>query len=273
MKRALAVLAAVGVTVTGAVAYGASHANLPTKQPGVLTIALDPPAPLFQVGTTRGTTVVNPKGMEVDLARDIATRLGYTGSKVKWYYVPQTAFDTIFAPTSKPYDFALAEVTITPARAKNVNFSVPYFKSNQGVLLRKGLSPAPKSIADLKSLTLCAQATTTGAAYIKTHIRPAHALYPASTVVMFNLVENGRCDAAIFDTPILAGQKKQKPSAYGPLAGEIITHENYGIVFEKGSKLLTPVNKALTTLINNGTVGKLQKKWFNINFSKLPIFH
>ena len=45
------------------------------------------------------------------------------------------------------YDFALAEVTITPARAKAVAFSIPYYNANQGVLIRKGLSPQPKSIA------------------------------------------------------------------------------------------------------------------------------
>ena len=83
-----------------------------------------------------------------------------------------TNFSNIYSPAPKPYDFALAEVTITPARAKAVAFSTPYYNANQGVLIRKGLTPQPKSIADLQKLVLCAQTGTTGADYIKSKIRP-----------------------------------------------------------------------------------------------------
>ena len=48
-------------------------------------------------------------------------------------------------------------------------------------------------------------------------------------------------------------------------------HEQYGAVLQKGSKLLPIVNSTLKTLIANGTVGKLQKKWFNLDFSKIPV--
>jgi ABC-type amino acid transport substrate-binding protein len=54
------------------------------------------------------------------------------------------------------------------------------------------------------------------------------------------------------------------------VAGQINTHEQYGAVLQKGSKLLSIVNKTLTGLIEDGTVGKLQKKWFNLNFAKIP---
>ena len=47
-----------------------------------------------------------------------------------------------------------------------------------------------------------------------------------------------RCQAFILDVPLVASQKKQKPDAYGPVAGQIVTHEQYGAVLQKGSKLL-----------------------------------
>jgi ABC-type amino acid transport substrate-binding protein len=31
------------------------------------------------------------------------------------------------------------------------------------------------------------------------------------------------------------------------------------------------VNAALKSLTANGTVGKLQKKWFNLNFATIPV--
>ena len=88
---------------------------------------------------------------------------------------------------------------------------------------------------------------------------------------MFQQVESGRCDAAIFDGPILGGQKATKPSAYGPIVGQIETHESYGIVFEKASPLRAPVNKALARLIADGTVSKLAKKYLTTDVSRLPL--
>jgi ABC-type amino acid transport substrate-binding protein len=62
-----------------------------------------------------------------------------------------------------------------------------------------------------------------------------------------------------------------RPTKYGPVAGQVVTHEQYGAVLQKGSKLLAQVNTAMKALATNGTVGKLQKKWFNLDFSKIPI--
>jgi polar amino acid transport system substrate-binding protein len=268
VKR-LPVIAA-GVAALGVVVVSAgSAATPPTKTPGKLTVGLSLPAVGFQTGSVRGTKVSNPKGFEIDLAVDIAKKLGISASNINWYN--NSNFSTVYAPGPKKWDLTFAEVTITAARSKNVDFSTPYFKANQGVMVRKGLSPTPKTIADLKKLHLCAQTGTTGADYIKTRIKPAKADYPATTVIMFQELENGQCDATVYDTPIIASQRKSKPSAYGPIVGTIITNENYGAVFEKGSKLRAPVNAAITALTKDGTIGKLQKKWFNLNFASLPV--
>jgi len=264
---AVAALAAAAVIATPALASKA--ADPPLKKAGTLTVGLSLPSPGFQTGTVRGTDVTSPKGMEVEMAQLIAKKLGVT--TVKFYNV--TNFSNIYSPAPKPYDFALAEVTITPARAKAVAFSVPYYNANQGVLIRKGLSPEPKSIADLKALTLCAQSNTTGAAFIASKIRPTKtALFPATTTVMYQQVQSGRCDAAVYDAPILGGQKATDPTAYGPIVGQIKTGEQYGAVFEKGSKLLPLVNTVLKGWKTDGTISKLAKKYLTTDVSKLPVF-
>jgi polar amino acid transport system substrate-binding protein len=270
MKRAFLAMAAIAATaLVAAPVYAAGAAAPPTKTAGVLTVGLDLPSPGFQTGTIRGTNVLNPKGMEVQMAQDIAKKLGI--KTVKFYNV--TNFSNIYSSAPKPYDFALAEVTITAARAKNVAFSTPYYNANQGVLIRKGLTPQPKSIADLQKLTLCAQSNTTGAAYIASKIRPSKpALYPATTTVMYQQVQSGRCDAAVYDAPILGGQKATDPSAYGPIVGQIKTGEQYGAVFEKGSKLLPLVNGILKGWKTDGTISKLAKKYLTTDVSKLPVF-
>ena len=81
----------------------------------------------------------------------------------------------------------------------------------------------------------------------------------------------GRCDAIVLDVPIVASEKKARPTRYGPVAGQIVTHEQYGAVFQKGSALVAPVDAAIKTLWTNGTIAKLQKKWFAIDFAKVPV--
>ena len=71
--------------------------------------------------------------------------------------------------------------------------------------------------------------------------------------------------------PIVASEKKARPKSYGAVAGQIVTHEQYGAVLQKHSKLTKPVNAAITKLWRNGTIAKLQKKWFAINFTKVHV--
>jgi hypothetical protein len=68
-----------------------------------------------------------------------------------------------------PLRHQLSQVTITDERAKVVDFSEPYFDSNQGVLVKKGTKVA--SLAAAKNLKWGAQLNTTGA-YISDTIRP-----------------------------------------------------------------------------------------------------
>ena len=70
--------------------------------------------------------------------------------------------------------------------------------------------------------------------------------------------------------PLVLLQKKQTPDRFGNVAGQIVTHEQYGAVLQKGSKLTPKINQVLATLTKNGTIGKLQKKWFNYDFSAIP---
>jgi polar amino acid transport system substrate-binding protein len=256
---------AVAALVATSSAAFARQAAAPTMHPGQLTVGLDPPAVGFQVGTLRGNKVLNPHGFEIDLANAIAKNLGI--SKVNWLHVP---FATLFRPGAKPFDFAFEESTITTARARAVDFSASYFDANQGVLLSK-TAATPHSLADLKKDSICTQSTTTGNDYVVHHLHPKTIHSYTTTAAAFSAVSAGRCDAFVMDVPIIASQKKTKPSSYGAIAGQIITNEKYGAVLAKGSKLTPFVSNAIKALTKDGTIGRLQKKWFNINVAEIPV--
>ena len=254
-------IAALAITAVA----GAKPLAVPTKKAGKLTVGFDVPAPGFWNGRVTGTTIKNPSGFEYSLSQAIAKQLGI--SSVQYVRAP---FGGLFSPASKKYDFALEEVTITAQRAKVVSFSKPYFDANQGVLIRMGLT-RPKSVADLKKLQLCAQASTTGLSYIQHTLRPAKKalVYSASSSAAFDAVEAGKCDALILDVPIVVSQSKKKPGAYGGVIGQIVTHEGYGAVMDRGSKLKPSLDTAIKALKANGTINKLQKKW--LPFTRVPI--
>jgi polar amino acid transport system substrate-binding protein len=263
VKVFLPVLAVAALLVVPAAS--ARPTALPTLQPGKLVVAFGDAAPGFAAGTVRGNTVTNPRGYEVDLAKAIAAKLGLTPV---WIYSP---WNSLFAPGTKKFDVSFQEATITSQRKRTVDFTASYMNANQGVLLSKTAS-VPKSLADLRKMQTCAQTNTTGLDYIKTQLHPAKAplTFPTTTAA-YQAVQIGRCQAFILDVPLVSLEKKQNPTKFGPVAGQIVTHEQYGAVLQKGSKLLPTMNKVIGTLTENGTIGKLQQKWFNLNFAKVPV--
>jgi ABC-type amino acid transport substrate-binding protein len=251
-----------------ALAAAASAAAPPTKVPGELTVALSLPSPGLQAGAVQGTKVVFAKGLEPDLARSLAAKLGVRTVR----FVNEPLFSKLVAKGPKPWDFAIAAITITPTRHANVGFTAPYMTADQGVLVRKGLAPVPTTVAALAGLQLCSERATTGATYIVSTIRPAKKPQLAKTpTALFDLLRAGRCDAAVYDSPILAAEQASAPDRYGPLAGTIPTGERYGIAVEKGSRLLGPLNGALNALVRDGTVDRLARRWLATNPAKLRV--
>ncbi len=263
MKRLLpAMLLAALVAVPSATAKRTAP---PTLQSGKLVVAFGDPAVGFASGTVRGSTVTNPRGYEVDLAKAIAKGLGLTPV---WMY---SSWNALFLPGTKKFDISFQEATITAQRKRTVDFTSSYLNANQGVLISKQTTP-PKSIADLKKLQTCAQTNTTGLDWINSKLHPSKRplTYPTTTAA-FQAVQLNQCQALILDVPIVALQAKADPGKYGPVAGQIDTHEQYGAVLQKGSKLLPFVDAQIKKLTANGTIGKLQKKWFNLNFASIPV--
>lgn len=263
MNRFIPVLA-VAAALVAVPAASARTSAPPTLESGTLIVAFGDPAPGFASGTVRGNTITNPRGYEVDLAAAVAKNLGL---KPKWMFSP---WNSLFAPGSKKFDISFQEATITAQRKKTVDFTSSYLNANQGVLLSKNAT-VPKNLAQLKGMQLCAQTNTTGLEWINTKLHPSKKVlaFPTTTAA-YQSVQIGRCDAMILDVPLVSLERKSRPTKYGPVAGQVVTHEQYGAVLPKGSKLLGSVDTALKTLTENGTVGQLQKKWFNLDFSKIP---
>jgi polar amino acid transport system substrate-binding protein len=266
MRRLAATAAAlVALAIGAAPAATQQTAPAPTISPGVLTVALDLPSEGFQVGAVAGSQVVFARGFEVDLARSVARRMGLRAT-----FVNSASFGDVVAPGPKPWDVAFAQVSILSGRRAAIDYTIPYLQVDQGVLLRRGLGPTPRTLAALARLKLCVQATTTGAAVVARTVRPAtRARAYADVTALIQALSTGRCDAVVYDAPSLAVLRSEVPRRVGPMAGVIPTAERYGGVTADGSRLTPALNVALRGLLDDGTVTALTTKWLSIDVSAL----
>jgi ABC-type amino acid transport substrate-binding protein len=261
----LLVAATASALVTAAGASDTRRNALPTRVPGALTVAVD----IGTIGLANGTIikgkVVRASGFEIDLARGLTRKLGL---KLRIVDVP---FAHVVTPGAKPFDVSISHVTITAKRSKLVDFSAPYFVVNKGVLMAPGVSP-PATLEALRKLRVCVQAGTTSSDYVRDKLRPevAPQSFPSPIDALLALSDNF-CDAMVADLEILVAAKRDQSDLYGQIAGQIVTHERYGAVFEKGSKLRAPVGAALRSLARTGVVTRLANQWFGNGWSHVPV--
>jgi polar amino acid transport system substrate-binding protein len=235
----------------GQQATGSPLKNLVTS--GTLTVGTELPAPPFWIGNDYDSLT---GGFEVDLAKEIAKRLSL--GKVKFIEMP---FTGLVAGQKCRCDIDFSQVTITDDRAKVVEFSVPYFEANQGILVKKGTTVS--SLDDAKKLRWGAQTNTTGAAYIADTIKPAsEAKLYEKTVDAFTALNAGQVDAVLLDTPIVIGAVKEGQIKDGAVVGQFKTGEQYGAVLNRGSPNVAAINQVIGTLKSEGFIDQLFKKYF-----------
>jgi polar amino acid transport system substrate-binding protein len=266
----LSAAALAAVAATAIAAPSTTSASCPTVTAGQLTIGTDNPAfpPWFGGGSKTSKWKINDpstgKGYESAVAYAIAKKLGYGKSQVKWTFVP---FNKSFAPGPKSFDFDINQISITPARAKVVSFSKPYYDVNQAIVVNKGTQiAAVRRIKGLARYKLGAQLGTTSYAFIKDQIKPSQqpAVFNSNAAAVLAL-KNKQIDGLVVDLPTafyvtavqvpngkILGQFENKGSA---------TTDHFGVVLAKGNPLAACVNKAITSLRANGTLKRLQQLW------------
>ena len=236
--------------------------QLPLRTPGTLTIGTDSPAyePWFVDNDPS-----NGQGFESAVAYAVAEQLGFTKDQVTWVKVP---FNTSYKPGEKNFDFEINQISITPARAEVVDFSDGYYAAAQAVIALKG-SPVSEvtSIADLADYNLGAQTGTTSLTAIRDVIKPANepAVFEDTNAAKQALL-NGQVDAILADLPTafyITAVEIPKSTIVGQFQPETGEQEEFGMLFEKGSGLVSCVNEALAELTSAGTLDQLEQQWLS----------
>ena len=233
---------------------------LDTYSEGVLTVATDNPAyPPWFVDNDPS----NGKGYESAVAYAIAEELGFSEDEVEWAKVP---FNAVVSPGEKKFDFDVNQVSITPARAKAVDFSSGYYDVRQVVVTTTG-SPidGATSVAELQDARLGAQVGTTSYTAITDQIQTSEQAAPYDTNDQaVQALNNGQIDGIVVDLPtayFMTAVQLDKGVIVGqlPQAGDEV--EQFGAVLDLDSPLTDCVSQAVDTLREDGTLADLEDQW------------
>ena len=234
--------------------------QLQTVSSGTLTVATDKPAypPYFE-----DNDPTNGKGFESATAYAIADQLGYTPDQVEWTVVP---FNASYAPGPKDFDFDVNQISITPKRAEQVDFSAPYYEAEQAVVVKKGSDlDGVSSLADLQDAVIGVQIGTTSLDAVNDVIAPSEdpQVFDTSNDVV-SAFENDQVDAIVVDVPTAYFLTAvQVPD--GTIAGQFAAPggDQWGALLEKDSPLTDCVSAAVTELQDSGELPAIEKKWMS----------
>lgn len=196
-------------------------------------------------------------GFDTDYMKAVAKEAGFVVE------LKNVAWDGIFAGLDAGrYDAVCSSVTITDERKATMDFSIPYYRVRQALVVPK--SSTARTIEEMQGKTLGGQIGTTGYFAIKKAKGVNSKSYDEIGLAMEDLF-NGRIDGVVCDDPVAAQYALQKPeyAAKLKIAAVLDTgDENYGVAVKKGNKeVLDLINKGIKAVQEKGIDKELRAKW------------
>lgn len=205
------------------------------------------------------------QGFEAAVAYAVAARMGFANDQVER---TSASFDQSIQPGAKDFDFNLQQFSITEAREKVVDFSVPYYSAPMAVLVRKSAveNGAAANIASLKKLKWGVDANTTALTMLQQNIQPdSDPLLFDDNVNVTEAMKANQIDAAMFDLPTalyLGAVVLDDGVVLGQFpADRSQTPDQFGLLMEDGSTLKACVDDAVMSLTEDGTLAKIEAQW------------
>jgi putative glutamine transport system substrate-binding protein len=199
-----------------------------------------------------------PEGFDIDIARALTKEI--LGDENKASFVEVISKTRIPLLKNGNIDTIIATMTVTPERAKQVDFSDVYYNAGQTLLVKKGSKI--HSIKDLnEKTTVLAVKGSASTVNIRKAAPFAKVLDLESYAECFTALKSNQGDAMTTDNTILMGISEENPGYV--LTGGNFTKEPYGIAVNKGQEeFVKKLNQALKNIRKNGEYERIYKKWF-----------
>ncbi|MFX0539361.1 glutamate ABC transporter substrate-binding protein [Ornithinimicrobium sp. Y1847] len=193
------------------------------------------------------------KGMDVDVAKEIAERLGYSEDDITWQESPTPQREDMLV--NGTVDMIAATYSITDERKQRVQYAGPYFVAGQDLLVKNDSDITGPE--DLDGKSLCSVAGSTPAERVAeeySNLDIDLSTYDTYTLCMEALAA-GRVDALTTDDVILAGYAAQDQWAgQFKVTGNTFSEELFGIGLNQDSEACEAINDIITEMWDDGTM-------------------
>ena len=208
--------------------------------------------PFEFVDTAKSDEII---GFDIELIKIAAEKLGYEVE------VKNMDFNSLIpALQAKQFDVVISGMTPTEERDEVVDFSVPYYETEQYLLFDK--SKGYKEISELKGGTVGAQ-TSSIQLDLAEELAAEYGFKAESRNLIPELIQEiiiGRFDAAVIENIVSENYlANNKDLAAFPI--EVEDPDYKAIVFQEGSSLKAEFDKVVEELIEDGTIEELKAKW------------
>lgn len=208
--------------------------------------------PPFEFVNNEGGVIDKYDGIDMSIAKQIGEDIG------KEAQIENMEFDSLLiALDNGQIDAAIAGMTVTEKRKKTVDFSTPYYKATQVMIVKDADIKSAKDMADKKIVVIQGY---TGETCVKDMGYKYEAFKKGSEAILE--LKNGKCDVVVIDSA--TAQKYIKDNAELKIVedAEAFEAEEYAIAVKKGNtELLDQINASIEKMLADGTVSELGAKY------------
>lgn len=194
-------------------------------------------------------------GFDIDLAHLIGEKLGY---EIK---VENMDFNSLIpALQAKKFDIVISGMTPTEKREEEVDFSVPYYETEQYMVFLK--NKGYKTVAELKGGKVGAQISSIQEDLAKILGEENGFAYESRNLIpeLVQDLKTKRFDGAVIEN-IVADNFIAKNADLAAFPIEVEEPDYKAVVFQEGSSLKAEFDKAIEELIAEGKIEELKEKW------------
>ncbi|MGK3125903.1 transporter substrate-binding domain-containing protein [Candidatus Pantoea formicae] len=202
-----------------------------------------------------------PDGYDVAMAKEIAKRIGVPHIT----FIADTFKNFVEGLKTGKYDLVMNDLTPTPEREKQVDFSEPYGVEEFRIFVLDSNKDIHEQV-DLAGKKVGATTGTTNESWSREHLTKSEILGYENGGLVFNDLGTGRIDVVI--SSFFGGEKYRKANNLPIKAvGQPLTFQLSAAAMPKGhSSLKEAVDKAINDMIADGTVMKLSQKYIGPDY-------
>ncbi len=253
-RRAIVGTLALAVVASAAVpAFAAENLLNEVKQRGTLQVGLEGTYPPFSFQGNDGQIT----GFEVEFAEQLAQHMGVKAD------IKPTQWDGMLAALdSKRIDVVINQVTISDARKKKYDFSIPYTVSGVQALVKRGNQGSIKKPEDLKGKKVGVGLGTSYEEWLRQNVQGVDIRTYDNDPTKYQDLRVGLIDVILVDR-LAALDSVKKTGGNLAVTGDAFSRQESGVAIRKGNEdLLKAVNDAISAMQQDGSLTKLSEKWF-----------